>query len=118
MMFVLLEYEFNFKKMKKIFSLLFICLISCSDNNQELISSPQKNDIYLFEEAGTYSPMKVDEVKGDSLYLLNSKFVFQEAMPEPSDILDEDFDRTFFLIYEKKEIQRLFDEGKIVEVYR
>lgn len=62
--------------------------------------------------------MKVDDVKGDTLYLVNSKFVFQEAMPQSSDILDEEFDRTFFLIYEKKEIQRLFNEGKIVEVYR
>jgi len=103
----------------RIAKLLFLAIFifSCT-NNLDLINSPKKNDIYIFEEAGTYSPMKVDDVKGDTLYLVNSKFVFQEAMPQSSDILDEEFDRTFFLIYEKKEIQRLFNEGKIVEVYR
>lgn len=62
--------------------------------------------------------MKVDSVFENTLYLVNSKFIFENSVPKPSDILDDEFDRSFFLIYEKEEIKRLFHEGKIVEVYR
>jgi len=98
--------------------IFFLVILSACSTNQSYIESPQKGDIYIFEEAGIFFPMKVDSVFENTLYLVNSKFVFADAIPKKSEILDEEFDRSFFLIYEKEEIQRLFNEGKIIEVYR
>jgi len=102
---------------KHAFFCLFLFFTACT-SKKEYIENPLDGDIYVFEENEIYFPVMVDSVAGETIYCVNSKFKFADALPDLSDLPLNDFDFTFHLIYEKAEIQRLFNEGKIVEVYR
>ena len=109
-----------FIAVKRIISLLIpvVLLAAACETDAELINSPQPRDIYILEEKGVYYPMKLDSVANDVIYMVNSKFVFTDAIPQPGDLPDNDFDYAFHLIYEREELKRLYDDGKIIEVYR
>ncbi len=98
---------------------LFFCILleACS-NQHDLIESPQKNDIYIFEENEVYFPIMVDSVAGEQIFCVNSAFKFVDAVPELEDLPKSDFDFTFHLIYEKAELKRLHESGSIIEIYR
>jgi hypothetical protein len=87
-------------------------------NHGELLNDPQPGDIYILEEEGIYYPMKIDSVAAHEVYMVNSKFMFTDAIPQPEDLPDGDFDYGFHLIYEPVELKRLFNEGALVEIYR
>ena len=99
-----------------LFSGIFVCT-ACS-NKSSLIESPQKNDIYIFEENTVYFPILVDSVAGEQIFCVNSDFKFVDAVPELEDLPKSDFDFSFLLIYEKAELKRLYESGSIVEIYR
>lgn len=100
-----------------ILSAFFVFFFSCN-NHAELIQNPSKGDIYLFEEGDLYYPILVVDVKGDSVFCVNSKFKFADAKPEMEDMPIDEFDYDFQLIYEINELVRLTEESNIVEVYR
>jgi hypothetical protein len=99
-----------------LFSGIFVCT-ACS-NKSSLIESPQKNDIYIFEENTVYFPILVDSVAGEQIFCVNSDFKFVDAVPELEDLPKSDFDFSFHLIYEKAELKRLYESGSIIEIYR
>jgi len=90
---------------------------SCQ-SEQAYIDDPQAGDIYLFEASETYFPVRVDYVEDDYVYCNNSRYVFENDFPEWDDMPATEFDYSFHHIYEKSEIQKLYQEQKIVKVYR
>lgn len=100
-------------------TLLAGSLAAC-ENDADLIHDPRPGDIYILEDEGIYYPMKLDSIAElpDEIYMVNSKFVFTDAIPGAADLPDHEFDYTFHLIYKKDELLRLYDKGSIVEIYR
>lgn len=96
--------------------LLFLVL-SCR-NEQAVIDNPAAGDIYLFEASGTYFPIRVDFIENSYVYCVKSLYVFSDALPETEDMPENEFDYSVHHIYEKSELQRLYDEKKTVNVYR
>lgn len=103
--------------MRFAFASIFFFFLSCS-SDVSLIDAPESGDIYIFEELDYYYPVMVDSISENALFCVNSKFMFTEAIPEIKDLPKEDFDFTFYLIYEKQEIKDLYETGNIIEVYR
>ena len=98
-------------------TLLLFLLISCQ-NEKEFIDDPRAGDIYLFEASDTYFPVRVDFIEEEYIYCNNSLYVFEDGLPEAEDMPADEFDYAFHHIYEKSEIQNLYEEKKIVKVYR
>lgn len=99
------------------FGLLILVIAGCADS-LDLLNDPRKGDIYIFEEKEIYFPVKVDHVSGDSVFCVNSLYRFADAVPEPEDLPENEFDYGFWLIYQKEELIRLSSEKKLIRVYR
>lgn len=103
--------------MRFVAACIFFCFLSCS-SDVSLIDAPEAGDIYIFEEMEYYYPVMVDSVSNEIIFCVNNKYMFADAIPEIKDLPKEDFDFTFYLIYEKEEINDLYETGNIIEVYR
>lgn len=104
--------------MRIIYQLIVVAFLASCSNDDYIIQNPQPGDIYVFEENSLYFPIMVDSVTVNQVYAVNSKFKFADAIPQKKDLPKADFDFSWFLIYEKKELERLYKEGNIVCVYR
>lgn len=105
------------EKYKAVYLIVVLAFMSCS-RNQNLIDNPTSGDIYICHDKEIYSPLMVDSVGENLLYLFSSKYVFTDAVPTKDQILDEEFDKNFHLIYDREEIKSMYSDGNIVEVYR
>ena len=108
----------NWNRIRIYFLLTFTAIIFGCSSKQQLINDPKIGDIYICHDKGIYSPIMVDSVGTKLLYLFSSNYVFTDAIPTKDQILDEEFDKNFHLIYDREEIISMYSDGKIVEVYR
>ncbi len=93
-------------------------------NNSRLddyFAHPKKGDIYILQSGDTFQPIKIvgiDDVKMDEISFVQYIFTFGEAVPDREQLLDAEWNQNFTAIYKRQEIDRLYSEGKIVEIYR
>ena len=84
----------------------------------DYIQNPEKDDIYILEGENIYHPLKVTGFDEREIHYYMYRFTFAEAVPDREMLLNYEWDRTLNATYTRKEVQRLYDEGKIVEIYR
>lgn len=89
-----------------------------SDKTEDYLKSPKVEDVYVFKEQNIYAPMLLDSISEDNYYMRNYLYHFADALPDQDEILLEEFDQSFYAIYEKGEIKRLFDISTLVKIYR
>lgn len=97
-------------------TLLFFFFACSSD--QAFIDNPVSGDIYIFEENEVFYPVMVDSISEKTIFCVNSRFKFVDAIPTLKDLPKHDFDFSFHLMYERDELKRLYESGQIIEVYR
>ena len=84
----------------------------------EYIDNPEKGDIYILNEDDIYAPIRIDRIESSEIWMLNYMFFFSDAVPDREQILDHEFDQSNHLIYERSELKKMYEEGKVVEIYR
>lgn len=82
------------------------------------IQNPKKDDIYILKGDDIFHPLKITGFDDREIHFYMYRFTFGEAIPEKEMLLNHEWDITLKATYTRKEIQRLYDEGKIVEIYR
>ena len=61
--------------------------------------------------------MRLDSVGTSHLFFRNYIFLFADAVPNREQILADEFDLQFLAIYEKSELNRLYEEGLLIKIY-
>jgi hypothetical protein len=89
-----------------------------SSRLNELIREPKAGDIYILEHDEVYAPIRISEVTHSQLSFYQYYYSFGEAIPDREQILDHEWDHEFVAIYERSEINSMFEEGRIAEIYR
>lgn len=97
--------------------LWFALFLFNSDKTESYLKNPEKGQVYIFKEDEVYAPMRLDSITSDRLFMRNYQFLFSDAIPKRSQILEEEFDLNFYAIYEKGEMERLYEEGNLVKIY-
>mgnify|MGYP000601200935 CR=1 FL=1 len=96
---------------------LFVLSLFSTDDTARLVKEPKKGQIYIFEEDNVYAPMRIDSIGEKHIYMRNYLYFFADAIPARDQILAQEFDLAFFAIYERTELNSLFEEGKLVKIY-
>lgn len=99
--------------------LLILLLVKFLNRDQTatLLASPQCGQIYIFHAENRYAPMRLDSISADQFFMRNYLFVFADAIPTKDQILSIEFDLEFMAIYEREELTRLYEEGRLVKIY-
>lgn len=84
----------------------------------DFIENPEVGDIYILKDEDVYAPIKIDRIEENEIWMRNYLYMFAEAVPDRQQILDGEFDQSSHLIYKRSELERMYEEGKIVEIYR
>lgn len=87
------------------------------DQTTELFNHPESGQIYVLQEDNSYAVMQLDHVENDQYFFRNYLFIFQDAIPKREQILANEFDLNFMAIYEREEINRLYQSKRIVRIY-
>jgi hypothetical protein len=95
-----------------------INLLKTNSINKDLISNPQKNDVYFIEDSkGYYSTFKINQVTTDSIFATQNNF--QVNLPFDIESIDLEENYTDNKIrFSKKELQNQFNENLIKEIKR
>lgn len=95
-----------------------INLYKTNSINKDLISNPQKNDVYFIEDSkGYYSTFKINQVTTDSIFATQNNF--QVNLPFDIESIDLEENYTDNKIrFSKKELQNQFNENLIKEIKR
>ena len=94
-----------------------IMLLLRSDKTDELYKSPTKGQVYILQSQNEFAPMLLDSLSADVFYFFDYEYVFKGDIPKVSQIKQDEFNRSFYAIYKKTELDRLFNQGKIVKIY-
>ncbi len=113
------------KKISLAYALIFILLICVliawllnASRLDDYAENPEIGDIYILEQLEIYAPLRITNVKTDQVIFQQYLFSFGQAVPDRELLLDNEWDFTMDVTYEKTEILRLYDEGTVVEIYR
>lgn len=87
------------------------------DQTSKLLAHPQVGQVYIFQEGEKFAPMRLDSIVDNKRFMRSYAFLFADAIPPREMILENEFDLQFFAIYEKSEIDRLYETGKLVRIY-
>jgi hypothetical protein len=94
-----------------------IILFINHDQTSKLLAHPQVGQVYIFQEGEKFAPMRLDSISENKRYMRNYAYLFADAIPPKEMILANEFDLQFFAIYEKSELDRLYETGKLVHIY-
>ncbi len=97
---------------------LILYIIGSRDNTKHELEHPKVGQVYVFQDENFYAPMRLDSIGKDELFMRNYEFLFADAIPEREQILNQEFDSDFFAIYDRKEIENLYEEGRLVRIYK
>jgi len=99
---------------------LVVIFLWLKDSNRlkNYAENPRVGDIYIFQEDNVYAPVRIDKMENDQIWMLNYQYFFSEAVPDREQILDDEFDLNNHLIYEREELRRMFEQGRVAEIYR
>lgn len=89
-----------------------------SNRLDKYINHPEIGDIYILQDEEIYAPIKVDRIDDKEIWMRNYIYIFADAVPDREQILDHEFDLSNHLIYDREEILLMYENGKIVEIYR
>lgn len=97
---------------------LFVYWLQRPSDIRDLVEKPAVGDIYVFEAGDIFAPMKVNRIEADQIVFYQYIYSFADAVPKRIQIRDDEWDEEYDAIYDRKEIKRLFKEGKIAIIYR
>jgi hypothetical protein len=80
--------------------------------------NPEIGDIYILYRGKLYAPMRINQVNERTISFSQYLFSFGQAVPDRELILDNEWDLNFDAVYERSELDRLWEEDVIVEIYR
>ncbi len=84
----------------------------------EYANDPKVDDIYVMYADEIYAPMKIDLIDGSQISMVSSLYFFEGDVPNREDILDSEFDYSTYATYEHTDLLDMYEEGRIVEIYR
>jgi hypothetical protein len=84
--------------------------------NKKMVADPRPGDIYELSSGGGYSLLKVEEIKADTVYAIQSLYESNRS-GEMSKIEEKGFSNEV-VPFVKEEIQKMFDDDKIIDVKR
>ena len=99
---------------------LISVLLSCEsvENRLKQFESIKPGSILVFSHDGRYVPQKVVHIReNDYIHTYEYEYHFLHKCPDRDQILDKEFEETFFLIYEYEQIELMIKEERIVRIY-
>jgi len=87
------------------------------DKTAEYFNDPESGQIYVLQEDNSFAVMQLEHLENDQYFFRNYLFIFQDAIPKRDQILAHEFDLNFMAIYEREEINRLYQSKRIVRIY-
>lgn len=94
-----------------------IILFINRDQTSKLLANPQVGQVYIFQEGEKFAPMRLDSIVDNKRFMRNYAYLFAESIPPREMILENEFDLQFFAIYEKSELDRLYETGTLIRIY-
>lgn len=113
-------YKKNTRTILVIAALAIIFLVAKwinSDKTGYCLDHPAVGQVYIFNEENLYAPMLLDSIDDQQLYFRDYSFVFMDAIPKREQILDAEFDHSFFAIYDQVELNRLYKSKQLIRIY-
>ena len=98
--------------------IIFIFWWVNSHRLDDYIQNPKVNDIYIMHADELYAPFKIIEIDKNQIWTVYYYYNFTDAVPDRNQILEEEFDLSAHFIYEKQDLIKMYQEGRIVEIYR
>lgn len=92
--------------------------ISNNSRLDSLIEDPKPGDIYILHDGELYFPMLIESVRENEVSFYQYLFSFGEAVPDREQILEEEWSYNLLATYERRELQSMYESGKIIEIYR
>ncbi len=87
------------------------------DQTEDFFHKPEAGQIYILNNADSYAVMRLNQVTDQHYFFSNYDFIFKDAIPKREQILENEFDLNFNVIYERAEINRLYQTKRIVRIY-
>jgi hypothetical protein len=94
-----------------------VILFLQSDDTAELFKNPQKGQVYVLESNDEYAPLLLDSITQDTYFFYDYAFVFKGNLPTINQIQEVEFNTAFYAIYNRSELDRLYEEGKLVKIF-